>query len=103
MSGNWGLIDPDTPHSVYTKKSYADPTTELQLIFSDEFNVDGRSFYPGDDPYWEAIDLHYWQVCYQLPVTIPRVLTLPNLDKQFGMVRPSSSYHKKWRNRNHSL
>jgi len=62
MAGNWGLIDPDTPHSVYTKQSYADPSTELQLIFSDEFNVDGRSFYPGDDPYWEAIDLHYWQV-----------------------------------------
>jgi hypothetical protein len=41
----------------------------------DEFNTDGRSFYPGDDPYWcvsfslvtlqltqhrEAVDLHYW-------------------------------------------
>lgn len=33
----------------------------MQLVFSDEFNVDGRSFYPGDDPYWEAVDLHYWQ------------------------------------------
>ena len=32
----------------------------MQLVFSDEFNVDGRSFYPGDDPYWEAVDLHYW-------------------------------------------
>ncbi|KIM47853.1 glycoside hydrolase family 16 protein [Hebeloma cylindrosporum] len=61
MAGNWGLIDPDTPKSAYTKQSYANPSTELQLIFSDEFNVDGRSFYPGDDPYWEAIDLHYWQ------------------------------------------
>ena len=30
------------------------------LVFSDEFNVDGRSFYPGDDPFWEAVDLHYW-------------------------------------------
>jgi beta-glucan synthesis-associated protein KRE6 len=29
-------------------------------VFSDEFNVDGRTFYPGDDPYWEAVDLHYW-------------------------------------------
>lgn len=33
---------------------------EWQLVFSDEFNVEGRSFYPGDDPYWEAVDLHYW-------------------------------------------
>lgn len=32
----------------------------MQLVFSDEFNVDGRTFYPGDDPYWEAVDLHYW-------------------------------------------
>jgi len=32
----------------------------MQLVFSDEFNTDGRSFYPGDDPYWEAVDLHYW-------------------------------------------
>ena len=29
-------------------------------MFSDEFNVDGRTFYPGDDPHWEAVDLHYW-------------------------------------------
>ena len=77
MAGNWGLIDPDTPRSAYTKQSYADPTTELQLIFSDEFNVDGRSFYPGDDPYWEAIDLHYWQVrlypyCNHCPSPHPR-------------------------------
>lgn len=67
MSGNWGLIDPDTPHSAYTKLAYSDSTTEYQLIFSDEFNVDGRSFYPGDDPYWEAVDLHYWQVRHYTP------------------------------------
>jgi hypothetical protein len=34
----------------------------MKLVFSDEFNTDGRTFYPGDDPYWEAEDLHYWQV-----------------------------------------
>ncbi|KAF8222139.1 glycoside hydrolase family 16 protein, partial [Tricholoma matsutake] len=60
MSGNWGLIDLDTPQSAYTKTSYHDPTLKLQLVFSDEFNTDGRTFYPGDDPYWEAVDLHYW-------------------------------------------
>ena len=43
-----------------TKKSLHDGS-ELKLIFSDEFNNDGRTFYPGDDPYWEAVDLHYWQ------------------------------------------
>ena len=60
MTGNWGLIDLDTPQDVYTKADYV-TGKNWQLIFSDEFNVDGRSFYPGDDPYWEAVDLHYWQ------------------------------------------
>ncbi|KAF8203180.1 beta-glucan synthesis-associated protein-domain-containing protein [Pholiota molesta] len=60
ISGNWGLIDKDTPNDALTTKSYVDPNQELQLVFSDEFNVDGRTFYPGDDPYWEAVDLHYW-------------------------------------------
>lgn len=32
---------------------------EYQLVFSDEFNLDGRTFYPGDDPYFEAVDLNY--------------------------------------------
>lgn len=62
MPGNWGLIDIETPREVYTKPGYLDPSQEMQLVFSDEFNTDGRSFYPGDDPYWEAVDLHYWQV-----------------------------------------
>lgn len=60
MHGNWGLIDRDTPTTAYTKKSYVDPSEDLVLVFSDEFEVDGRTFYPGDDPYWEAVDLHYW-------------------------------------------
>ncbi|KAG6840352.1 hypothetical protein C0991_007279 [Blastosporella zonata] len=60
MAGNWGLIDLETPKEAYTKPSYTDPAKKLQLVFSDEFNTDGRTFYPGDDPYWEAVDLHYW-------------------------------------------
>lgn len=32
----------------------------MELVFSDEFETEGRSFYPGDDPYWEAVDLHNW-------------------------------------------
>jgi len=59
MVGNWGLIDKDTPQEALTKISYTD-NEEWELVFSDEFNVDGRTFYPGDDPYWEAVDLHYW-------------------------------------------
>ncbi|KAG8989733.1 hypothetical protein FRB94_014067 [Tulasnella sp. JGI-2019a] len=59
MPGNWGLIDLDTPKDAYTMQS-AMNGENYNLVFSDEFNVDGRSFYPGDDPYWEAADLHYW-------------------------------------------
>jgi hypothetical protein len=61
MTGNWGLIDVDTPQDLWTRASFYDPSQTLQLVFSDEFNTDGRTFYPGDDPYWEAVDLHYWQ------------------------------------------
>ncbi|KAK7032976.1 GH16 domain-containing protein [Favolaschia claudopus] len=59
--GNWGLIDLATPKELYNIHSYHDPSQTLQLVFSDEFETEDRSFYPGDDPYWEAVDLHYWQ------------------------------------------
>ncbi|KAI1796200.1 beta-glucan synthesis-associated [Ganoderma leucocontextum] len=59
IPGHRGLIDVDTPKSAYQKTSWR-TSEQLELVFSDEFNVDGRTFYPGDDPYWEAVDLHYW-------------------------------------------
>lgn len=49
----------DTPDWAQTRTSLYDGK-QLQLVFSDEFNTDGRTFYPGDDPYWSAVDLHYW-------------------------------------------
>jgi hypothetical protein len=61
MPGKLGLIDIKTPQTAYSMPSYMDGT-EMQLVFSDEFEVDGRTFYPGDDPYWEAVNLHYWAV-----------------------------------------
>lgn len=30
-----------------------------QLVFSDEFNEEGRTFYDGDDPYFQAMDFWY--------------------------------------------
>ncbi|PLW11627.1 hypothetical protein PCANC_05828 [Puccinia coronata f. sp. avenae] len=53
-----GLIDPTTPDSVMSRKGF--DGSQYNLVFSDEFNTDGRTFWPGDDPYWEAVDLHYW-------------------------------------------
>ncbi|KAN0097549.1 glycoside hydrolase family 16 protein [Tylopilus felleus] len=60
ISGNWALIDIHTPKEVYTKSSWNDGP-DMELVFSDEFDVPGRTFWPGDDPYWEAADLHYWE------------------------------------------
>lgn len=76
FTGNYGLVDRDTPQSAYTRPSYTDPSVELQLVFSDEFNVEGRTFYPGDDPYWEAVDLHYWAVKNFFPALLKRLLTI---------------------------
>lgn len=53
-----GLIDSDTPANAKTRKSDMDGST-YNLVFSDEFNTPGRTFWPGDDPYWEAVDIWY--------------------------------------------
>ncbi|KAL0576050.1 hypothetical protein V5O48_005931 [Marasmius crinis-equi] len=58
LPGLRGLIDKDTPDSVKTRTG--GDGKKYNLVFSDEFNENGRTFYPGDDPYWEAADLHYW-------------------------------------------
>ncbi|TFK23860.1 concanavalin A-like lectin/glucanase [Coprinopsis marcescibilis] len=51
------LIDLDTPEEAITRVGF--DGREYELVFSDEFNKDGRSFYAGDDPFWEAADLWY--------------------------------------------
>ncbi|KAI0734482.1 beta-glucan synthesis-associated [Fomitopsis betulina] len=60
LIGGFGLIDPATPTEAHAKKDYINGNS-WQLVFSDEFNTPGRTFWPGDDPYWEAANLHYWQ------------------------------------------
>ncbi|KAL7422652.1 hypothetical protein Q5752_001943 [Cryptotrichosporon argae] len=52
------LVDADTPADAYTRTGFDGDT--WTIAFSDEFNKDGRTFYDGDDPYWEAVDLNYW-------------------------------------------
>ncbi|KIM68922.1 glycoside hydrolase family 16 protein [Scleroderma citrinum Foug A] len=59
IHGYRSLIDVDTPKGAYTKPSW-NGGADMELVFSDEFNVPGRTFWPGDDPYWEAVNLHYW-------------------------------------------
>ena len=52
------LIDPQTPQEALTRTGF--DGKPYNLVFSDEFNSDARTFYPGDDPFWEAVDLWYW-------------------------------------------
>lgn len=58
IEGYHGLIDMDTPQSVYERKGY--DGEDYVLVFSDEFNIEGRTFWPGDDPYWESANSHYY-------------------------------------------
>lgn len=51
------LIDRDTPDSAKTRTGF--DGEDYELVFSDEFETDGRTFYPGDDPFWEAANLWY--------------------------------------------
>lgn len=57
IQGYRGLIDKDTPESVLKRTGF--DGQEYSLVFSDEFEQDGRTFWPGDDPYWTAVDTHY--------------------------------------------
>lgn len=52
------LVDRTTPDFAKTRTGF--DGQEYELVFSDEFNTSGRTFWSGDDPYWEAVDLHYW-------------------------------------------
>lgn len=50
-----GWVDPDTPESVRTLKSYTDGEV-YDLVMSDEFETPGRTFKDGHDPTWTGID-----------------------------------------------
>jgi beta-glucanase (GH16 family) len=52
------LVDPETPQA-NTKWKSPYNNDNYHIVFSDEFNTPGRTFWPGDDPYWTAVDLWY--------------------------------------------
>ncbi|KAH8080230.1 glycoside hydrolase family 16 protein [Filobasidium floriforme] len=55
----FGLIDSDTPQEAYFHTSL-ETGEQWELVFSDEFEREGRTFWEGDDPFWEAENYHYW-------------------------------------------
>ncbi|CAD6903139.1 unnamed protein product [Tilletia controversa] len=59
------ILDPETPKDAFTfvstgvDKSLQPSNRKFKLVFSDEFNEEGRTFWKGDDPFWEAVDIWY--------------------------------------------
>jgi beta-glucanase (GH16 family) len=86
ISGNRGLIDTDTPQSAWTITSFHDSSQQLQLVFSDEFERPNRTFWPGDDPYFEAVDLNYWQT-NDLEWYDPKMITTTDGSLEITMMR----------------
>jgi beta-glucanase (GH16 family) len=43
------LVDSETPHNARTRTGF--DGQKYNLVFSDEFNTDGRTFWPGDGPF----------------------------------------------------
>ncbi|KAG1740100.1 glycoside hydrolase family 16 protein [Suillus occidentalis] len=52
------LIDPDTPSSAAMRTGF--DGLPYKLVFSDDSNMPNRTFWPGDDPFWEAVNIWYW-------------------------------------------
>jgi beta-glucan synthesis-associated protein KRE6 len=50
-----GWIDPDTLDAVKSVASFRDGS-RYDLVMSDEFNVENRTFADGEDPTWTAMD-----------------------------------------------
>ncbi|GLB40849.1 putative beta-glucan synthesis-associated protein (SKN1) [Lyophyllum shimeji] len=51
-----GVIDPATPEDAMSRGSWEGEV--YNLVFSDEFNDDGRTFSKDDDRFWEIVDHH---------------------------------------------
>ncbi|KAE8229325.1 hypothetical protein CF326_g5706 [Tilletia indica] len=59
------IIDKDTPPGATKWQGQSvdanrrSMSINYHLVFSDEFNEEGRTFWKGDDPFWEAVDIWY--------------------------------------------
>ena len=49
LAGMPKLVDPDTPVEFYTRTGF--DGQEYELVFSDEFNKDYRTFFPGGEQF----------------------------------------------------
>ncbi|KAF8523181.1 beta-glucan synthesis-associated, partial [Hysterangium stoloniferum] len=51
------LVDIHMPVDVMACKGW--DSYDCELVFLDKFNGEGRMFWPGDDPFWVAVDFWY--------------------------------------------
>ncbi|KAG2049027.1 SKN1-domain-containing protein [Suillus hirtellus] len=51
------LIDPDMPGSAAARSGF--DGLPYELVFPDEFNTANRTFWPGDEPFWEAVNIRH--------------------------------------------
>ncbi|KAL6451113.1 KRE6 Beta-glucan synthesis-associated protein KRE6 [Candida maltosa Xu316] len=70
------LIDPDTPKDLW-KSTNENGGGNWTLVFSDEFEVDGRTFNEGDDQFFTAVDLYY-SATHDLEYYLPQMVTTNN-------------------------
>lgn len=70
------LIDPDTPQDKREKSSLVD-NSNWKLVFSDEFNADGRTFFEGDNQFFSGVDIHY-AATQDLEYYIPEMIETKN-------------------------
>lgn len=69
VPGGVPVIDPDTPVNVRTKTSLNDES--WKLVFSDEFNKAGRTFYTGEDPFWQVYQSGHSSLILHLTNSLP--------------------------------
>lgn len=98
-----GWVDPDTTEEHLTRaSSYADDTREFELVFSDEFEQEGRSFEDGGDPRWTAMDkndytneaLHFYSPKnVQTTNGVLNITTIQNINRYRAFDEEKLSYY----------
>ncbi|CAX41430.1 beta-glucan synthase, putative [Candida dubliniensis CD36] len=71
------LIDPDTPIEFYNLNKTNHQEGDWTLVFSDEFELDGRTFHEGDDQFFTAVELYY-AATHDLEYYLPQMITTNN-------------------------
>jgi beta-glucanase (GH16 family) len=96
------LVDAATPSNAQT---WTSPQTQdtYHIVFSDEFNEPGRTFWPGEDPYWTAVDLWYgatgdfeWYTPEQINTTDDGYLQITLEDKPIHNLNFRSGMLQSW-------